>query len=469
MKRIGKPVFFIVAAFILIFTTIAFTGISSTYGDITTTYIKGVGDIRWGIDIRGGVDVTFTPSTDVTPTELQMEAAAETMRQRLVSLNITDYEVYTDTQKGRVVVRFPWREDETEFDPQAAIQELGATALLTFREGSETDDEGKPTGVTADIQIEGKNVVQAEALYGPISETSGNVYYISLEFDDEGAQAFSDLTTRLASENGSISIWMDDEMISNATVNEAITDGRAIISGNFTHDSATELANKINAGALPFQMEAETYSATSPTLGQGALNAMLIAGILAFTLICILMLVLYRVQGIIICIALIGQVGGMIASVSGFIPGINSFTMTIPGIAGMILSIGMGVDANVITAERIKEELHNGKSIDGAVQAGFTRGFSAIFDGNITNIIVAIILMGAFGSADNIFSKILTPIFGYFGYATEGSVFSFGYTLLVGVVLNFLFGVLATRLMTKSLSRFKWFRKPSLYGGGFKK
>ena len=99
MKRIGKPIFFIVAAFILIFTTVAFTGISSTYGDITKTYVKGVGDIRWGIDIRGGVDVTFTPSTDVTPTELQMEAAAETMKQRLVSLNITDYEVYTDTQR----------------------------------------------------------------------------------------------------------------------------------------------------------------------------------------------------------------------------------------------------------------------------------------------------------------------------------------------------------------------------------
>lgn len=469
MKRIGKPIFFIVAAFILIFTTVAFTGISSTYGDITKTYVKGVGDIRWGIDIRGGVDVTFTPSTDVTPTELQMEAAAETMKQRLVSLNITDYEVYTDTQKGRIVVRFPWKEGETEFDPQAAIKELGETALLTFREGNKTDDDGLPTGDTAEIKIEGKNVVKAEPMYGPISETSGNIYYVSLEFDDEGAKTFSELTTRLASEKGGISIWMDDEMISYATVNEAITDGKAIISGNFTRDTATALANKINAGALPFKMKTETYSATSPTLGQGALNAMLIAGVISFVLICIFMLVLYRVQGVIICIALIGQVGGMIAAISGFIPGINSFTMTIPGIAGIILSIGMGVDANVITAERIKEELRNGKSIDGAIQAGFTRGFSAIFDGNITNIIVAIILMGAFGSADSIFAKILSPIFGYFGYATEGSVFSFGYTLLVGVVLNFLFGVLATRLMTKSLSRFKWFRKPSLYGGGFKK
>ena len=196
---------------------------------------------------------------------------------------------------------------------------------------------------------------------------------------------------------------------------------------------------------------------------------MVIAGVIAFVLICIFMIALYRVQGIVICIALLGQVGGMIAAISGFIPGINSFTMTIPGIAGIILSIGMGVDANVITAERIKEEIRAGKSIDGAIEAGFARGFTAIFDGNITNVIVAIILMGAFGSSDSIFAQILSPIFGFFGFATEGSVFSFGYTLLVGVVLNFVFGVLATRLMTKSLSRFKCFRKPTLYGGGLKK
>ncbi len=469
MKRIGKPIFFIVAALILIFTTLAFTGLSSTYGDITTTYVKGAGDIRWGIDIRGGVDVTFTPSTDVAPTELQMQAAAETMKQRLVSLNITDYEVYTDTAKGRIMIRFPWKEGETNFDPQAAIKELGETALLTFREGYEANDEGVPSGVTADIKMEGSHVIKAEPLYGPISDTSGNVYYVSLELDQEGAKTFADLTSRLYKENGYISIWMDDTMISYATVNSAITDGKAIISGTFTREEVVSLANKINAGALPFKLQTETYSSTSPTLGQGALNAMVLAGVIAFALICIFMIALYRVQGIIICIALLGQVGGMIAAISGFIPGINSFTMTIPGIAGIILAIGMGVDANVITAERIKEEIRNGKSIDGAIEAGFTRGFTAIFDGNITNVIVAIILMGAFGSSDSIFAQILSPIFGFFGFATEGSVFSFGYTLLVGVVLNFVFGVLATRLMTKSLSRFKCFRKPTLYGGGLKK
>ena len=254
-------------------------------------------------------------------------------------------------------------------------------------------------------------------------------------------------------------------MISYASVNAAITDGNAIISGNFNYDSATALANKINAGALPFKLETETYSTITPTLGMGALEAMLISGVIAFVLVCLYMIVIYRLPGLVACIALAGHVGGMIAAISGFIPGINSFTLTIPGIAGIILSIGMGVDANVITAERIKEEIRAGKSVDGSIESGFKRGFSAIFDGNVTVIIVAIILMGAFGAPNTLFADLLSFLFFMFGPSTQGSIYSFGYTLLVGVVLNFIFSVFSTRLMTKSLSRFQCFRNPWLYGG----
>lgn len=123
------------------------------------------------------------------------------------------------------------------------------------------------------------------------------------------------------------------------------------------------------------------------------------------------------------------------------------------------------VDANVITGERIKEEINSGKTIDTAIATGYKRAFSAVFDGNITMIIVAIILMGAFGTPDSLASTILKPVFFMFGASTEGTIYSFGYTLMVGVILNFLFGILATRLMTMSLSRFKIFRNPALYGG----
>lgn len=464
MKRVGKPIFFVVAIIIFAFTLLSFTGISTTYGDKETVYVKGAHNIRWGIDIRGGVDVTFTPPDDVKPNADQMNAAGEVMKQRLVSLNITDYEVYIDTQKNRIIVRFPWKEGESNFDPEKAIKELGDTAVLTFREGYEIDKEGKPTGTSENIILEGKNVIEAKSQYGPTSDNGANEYYVTLKLDPTGTTAFATATAKLAGKN-TISIWMDDEMISNPNVNSTITNGEAVISGSFDRESADSLANKINAGALPFKLQTDTYSTITPTLGAGALNAMLISGIIAFILVCMYIIAIYRLPGIVASIALIGQVGGMIAAISGFFDGINSFTLTIPGIAGIILSIGMGVDANIITSERIKEEIISGKSIDGAISTGYERGFTAIFDGNITMILIAIILMGSFGAPTSIFAEMLSWLFFMFGPATQGAIYSFGYTLLVGVILNFIFGVTASRLMLKSLSKFKCFRNPKLYGG----
>ncbi|MEG2429591.1 MAG: protein translocase subunit SecD, partial [Oscillospiraceae bacterium] len=190
-----------------------------------------------------------------------------------------------------------------------------------------------------------------------------------------------------------------------------------------------------------------------------------LSGLIAFIIICIFITSLYKLPGVIACIGLLGQVAGTIAATSGFLPGFNSFTLTIPGIAGIILAVGMGVDANIITSERIKEEINNGKSVDGAISVGFKRAFSAIFDGNVTMIIISIILMGAFGSPDSFFAKLLTPLFFKFPAATQGAIYSFGYTLTVGVILNFVFGVTASRIMLKAISKFKCFRNPKFYGG----
>ncbi len=138
--------------------------------------------------------------------------------------------------------------------------------------------------------------------------------------------------------------------------------------------------------------------------------------------------------------------------------------MTLPGIAGIILAIGMGVDANVITAERIKEELKNGKSLDGALKSGFARGLTPIIDGNVTIVIVAIVLMGAFGPSDGMFAKALHFVFFAFGPSTAGTIYAFGYTLLTGVLLNFVFGVFATRVMIRGAASIKALRNPWLYG-----
>jgi SecD/SecF fusion protein len=439
-------------------------GIHSYYGDNETVYIKGVSDIRFGIDIRGGVDVTFTPETGFDATNEQLDAAKQVIVSRMVNQNITDYECYIDYENDRIIVRFPWKAGEADFDPEAAVRELGETASLTFREGAEIDQNtGRWLGVTAEnIILEGKDVQNATPRYYQ-DQTKGYIWSVSLQLTDEGAKKFADATAKIAPEKGMISIWMDEECFSAPVVQSVITNGQAQITGNFDADSAKELADKINSGALPFKLVTASFSTISPSLGQGALEAMIIAGVIAFAIIAILIIVIYKLMGCVAVISLAGQVVGTLAFVSGFFAFQNSSVLTIPGIAGIILSVGMGVDANVITSERIKEELYAGKTLDGAIASGYKRAFSAILDGNVTMILVAVILMGAFGTPDSIFSKALSWAFFMFGPSTAGTIYSFGYTLLCGVVLNMVFGVFASRIMLMSLSRFKAFRKPWMY------
>ena len=288
---------------------------------------------------------------------------------------------------------------------------------------------------------------------------------MALEFDANGAAAFGDATTRLYQEGGSISIWLDDQNISVASVNSAITDGRAVITGSsFTREDVVTLARQINSGALPFALTVDSYSTISPTLGENSLEAMVYAGIIAFILIFAIMIFMYRLPGALACVALLGQVAATLAFVSGYFPVFNSFTMTLPGIAGIILAIGMGVDANVITAERIKEELRNGKSLPGALKSGFARGLTPVIDGNVTIVIVAIVLMGAFGPTDGFFARLLNFVFFAFGASTAGTIYAFGYTLLTGVLLNFVFGVFCTRVMIAGAASIKALQNPWLYG-----
>ncbi len=467
-RRKGKGWFWVVAILILFLAYSTFAGISTKYGDTENQIVKSASDIRFGIDIRGGVDVTFSPDEEIETTPEQMAAAQEVMEQRLISLGVTDYEIYKDAARGRIILRFPWQADETEFNPETAIQELSTTAHLSFREGNERDETtGEPTGVTAEnIILEGSDVEKAEALYGQTSASGSAQHYVKLTLKPSGQEKFTEATTRLAQEeNGTISIWLDNYVISAPTVNSAITDNTAIITGEFSAESAASLANTINSGALPFAMKAESYSTISPTLGSRSLQAMVIAGILAFILVMGFMIFNYRLPGFVASLSLMGQVAATIALISGYFVVFNSFTLTLPGIAGIILAIGMGVDANVITSERIKEELRGGKKLDASIKAGFQRGFAPILDGNVTVIIVAIILMGAFGPTDSLWAKVTWPFFNWFGVSTAGAIYSFGFTLFIGVLLNFVFGVFCTRVMLTSISKWKICRNPVLYGG----
>lgn len=455
-KRVGKPVFFVIFVLILALTYTAFFGISDYYGDKKKNYIKGAEDIRWGIDISGGVEAVFSPNIDdVKITSDDMASAKAIIETRLVNLNITDYEVYTDNANHQVIVRFPRTAGDDDFDPQAAVKELGASAQLEFYEGD--DNSSRTPFMTGEV------VKDAVANY---DEEHG--YVVSLQLNSKGADAFATATSNAYQNNTNISIYMDETNISTASCsNGAITGGSAIIYGNFTQDSAMDLANKINAGSLPFSLTVDDskLQIISPSLGSDALRVMIIAGSIAFGIVCLLMLIRYRVHGFVACIALLGQLAGTIACISGFFPNVSSFTLTVPGIAGIILSIGVGVDCNVIAAERIRDEFKKGKTIDGSIDSGFKNSLSAIIDGNVTIVIVSLVLMGAFGTPDSLIAKIFSPLMPLFGSSITGAIYSFGYTLLIGVIFNLIMGVLASKYMLKSISQLKFLRKPALYGG----
>ncbi len=381
--------------------------------------LKGSNEMRFGIDIRGGVEATYKPKDlDRAPSAEELESAKAVIETRMDAKNITDREIYIDSTNGSVLVRFPWQSKEADFNPEAAVTELGETALLTFRD---------PSG---NIVMQGADIKKSY----PKLNNDGK-YAVFLELTDAASSKFAAATEKLVGQT--ISVYMDETEIQTASVTEKISTTTALITKMPSLEYASALSSKINSGALPFSMIVNNSNIISPTLGRDALSVMVKAAILAFALVCVFMLFYYRLPGFVACIALMLQVAGQLLALS-----IPQFTLTLPGIAGIILSIGMGVDANVIVSERIKEELNVGKTVRSAIDAGFHRAFSSVFDGNITVIIVSIMLI----------------IFG------SGSMLSFGYTLLCGVIMNFIAGVTASRLMIRSLSEYKALQKPALFG-----
>ena len=200
---------------------------------------------------------------------------------------------------------------------------------------------------------------------------------------------------------------------------------------------AKELAAVISAGALPFNLETKDINAISPIIGESALTISIYAGIVAMILIWLFMIMFYRLPGLISCISLLGQIMGIILVIA-----LTGMSLTLPGIAGIILTIGMSVDANIIIFERIKEEIRNGKTVQSSVDSGFKAALTAVLDGNITTLITAAVLY----------------------FIGTGAVQSFAFTLGVGIVLNFITAIYATRIMLNTVSQIQGLRKPWLFG-----
>ena len=393
--------------------------------------LKGARDMRFGIDIRGGVEAVFEPvGLDRTPTAKEVEAARNVIETRLDDKNILDREVTTDNDHGYVIVRFPWKSDEVDFKPEQAIAELGDMANLTFR------------GPDGTIMLEGKEIASSDPV--TYQQNGRKEYAVELHFTKEGDRLFEEATGKLVGQR--MGIYMDKDLISNPTVEDKISGGNAVINGLQSYEEAKSLSDKINAGALPYAMETKNFSTISPSLGSSALNIMVMSGAAAFLCICLFMIVVYRLPGMVACVGLLLQTSLQLLAIS-----FPQYTLTLPGIAGIILSIGMAVDANIIISERIGEELGGGSTLIEAVKKGYKRAFTSVLDGNITSAIVAVILM----------------IFG------SGTMLSFGYTLLVGLVINVAVGVYFSKTVLLSLIRLgkfkdlKWYKvkkEQKIYG-----
>ncbi len=398
MKSKGESVFSLSMLFVVtvVLVVVAFLGVGENH-------ILGIQNIKQGLDLKGGAYVVFEADKE-NPTEEEMNTAVALIQERLSRKGYTEAEAAVQGE-NRIRVDMPGVEDA-----QQAVNEIGQTAQLMFM----TED--------GEIVITGSNVVNASKQAGQLSANSAVQVYVALEFDEEGKQAFAEATANNIGKT--ISIVLDDTVIQSPTVNSAITDGKAVITGNYTAESAEELAALIRAGALPFNLNVVDMNNIGARLGADALSTSITASIIGIALVFIFMLLVYRISGIAADWALVIYICLDLIVLSAF-----KITLTLPGIAGLVLSVGMAVDANVIIFERTKEEIKAGKSLRASVDSGYKKAFSAILDGNITTLIAAAVL---------------------FKFGT-GPIQGFAVTLAIGIILSMFTALVVTKFIAKKL------------------
>ena len=387
--------------------------------------VFGDDGIVLGMDLVGGTRLVYAPDTEETVSAEQINTVSSMLRARLDFYGYTEATVTVD-ENNRFVVEIP------EVSSSEAENLLSATAKLTF----EIKD-----GETDTVVMEGSAIESASAEYGNM----GNGYdgwFVSLKIKPEHRETFREATAKaLKTADKTIYIKLDGEVYSEPRVSEVLDTDSVMISGTFDQQSATALAGVITSGQLPFALKVEQSSQIDATLGATALETSLIAGGIGVLLVMLFMIVFYRLPGLMASIALTGY-----TVCTGLILSLLHINLSLPGIAGIILSIGMAVDANVIIFERIKEELRAGRSIHAALRAGFGKAFVAILDSNVTTVIAVVVLF----------------LFG------TGAIQGFALTLGIGVVLSMIFAVLVTRFLLKCLAGMRITRL-SLWGVGKKK
>ena len=425
-----------ILSFVAVLAVIALLSCTAVFGlNVGPLSIASVMDeedgIRRGLDLVGGSSITFEAilDDDYNKANLQTDMASvqAMLQKRLDSLGYTEATVEL-VGDNRVKVDIP-----AINDPAEAVSVLGATAQLTF-----TDAEGN-------VVLDGSGIKSATSGYGQISQSDmTSQHYVTVTFNDDAVEKWTEATKAAANaESGSnyIKIMMDDEVLSQPSVGSeyaatGITGDSCVISGSFTAESAKTLAEQINIGQLPFSLEEVSMSSVGPQLGEKALSTSIKAGALGILLVMLFMILFYRLPGLVASIALVFYTALNLVILSA-----AHVNLSLPGIAGIILSIGMAVDANVVIFERMRDELSNGKTIRAAIDAGFNRAFSAILDSNITTLIAAFVLY----------------------FMGTGTVKGFALTLGIGVVLSMFTAVTVTKFLLKRMADFR-ITNPKLYG-----
>ncbi|GIP31401.1 protein translocase subunit SecD [Paenibacillus sp. J2TS4] len=386
-----------------------------TLGVVGFTSSQLVSKVRLGLDLKGGFEILYvaTPVHDEgTVTKDALRETARSLEKRVNAQGIAEPEI-TPEGEDRIRVRIAGVTDESK-----VREMLKKPAILTFR---------APDGT---VQLDGTDFKPGGA---KVEYENGTMPMVAIEL--KSAEKFAEVTGRLVGQQ--LGIYLDDDMISNPTVNYVINSDKATITGQFTYEEAKNLADTINLGALPLNLTEKYTQSVGATLGQLSLQQTVKAGLIAFVLIILFMLVFYRVPGIIATITLITFTWLLLLV---FV--LMNATLTLPGIAAFVLGVGMAVDANIITYERIKEELRSGKSVLSSFRAGSKSSFRAIMDANLTTILAGVALY----------------------FLGTGAIQGFALTLIFSIIISILTNVFFSRLLLHLLIRSNAVSKPKYFG-----
>jgi preprotein translocase subunit SecD len=408
---------------------VVLAGLSGYVAWPKTTFIKGINrdvTLQQGLDLQGGAHLVYiADTTGISDVSSAMEGVRQVFDSRVNTLGVTEPEIRIGTTDGKpsVIVDLPGVSDVNK-----AKSILGSTAKLEFK-----DYQGN-------VVLEGKDII-ANSTTASVAQTattglsSASTWQVNLQLTDDGTKKFATATSTAAAQaspNNTIGIYLDNQLISNPSVRQAITGGQAVITGNFTADQARNFALQLKSGALPVPVSLAQEQTVGASLGADAVSESLFAGAVGLLLVLLFMIAFYKFNGVLAAVALIIYTLLNIA-VFKLLP----VTMTLAGIAAFIISIGISVDTNVLTFERLKEELRTGKPVPVAVRESFRRAWSSIIDSHVASLIVSAII---------------------FLFAS-GSVRGFAVVLIIGTLLSLFSAITVTRnfMLLIAGSRFQRF------------